>query len=193
MSPEVGLNSNGTIDLLKKLISTEKDNNGKAKESYEVYTSINLAQIDSRDLGILLVPNKQKNIIGSRVFDFSARGFPYGSFIAVNFTRSKIACTVDETNFVVMPMAFAISPKLFKNRTVASVGMIATDSTGGENQIVSTKVVFNQSMRTLYFVIPSEGVNKYDVRCIIDIDSTPAKSSEIKAPADDIKDKPAKS
>jgi hypothetical protein len=71
--------------------------------------------------------------------------------------------------------------------------MIATDSTGGENQIVSTKVVFNQSMRTLYFVIPSEGVNKYDVRCIIDIDSTPAKSSEIKAPADDTKDKPAKS
>jgi hypothetical protein len=193
MSPSIGINGEDKVDLLRKLISEEKDNNGRPKESYEVYASINLTQTESRDLGILLVPNKQKNIAGARVFDFSGRGFPYGSFIAVNFTKSKIACAVDDNNFVVMPGSFGRSPKLFTQRTVASVGMMATDPNGVENQIVSTKIVFNQTIRTLYFVIPSEGINKYDVRCIIDIDSTPAKSSDSNAAPKDPKDKPAKS
>lgn len=193
MSNEVGLNSNGNLDLLKKLVSNEKDNSGKPKESYEVYTSINLAQVDSHDLGILLVPNKQKNVVGSRVFDFSSRGFPYGSFIAVNFTRSKIACSVDESKFIVMPGGFAKSPKQFTSRTVASVGMTAADASGTENQIVSTKVVFNESMRTLYFIVPSDGVSKYDVKCIIDIDNTPAKSSDSGKSTDESKTKPSKS
>ena len=178
MSPSVGVNCEEKVDLLRKLISEEKDNNGRPKESYEVYASVNLTQTDSRDVGILLIPNKQKNIIGSRVFDFSARGFPYGSFIAVNFTRSKIACTIDDSNFVVMPGAFSRLAKLFTERTVSHVGMVATDSNGVENKIVSTKMVFNQNIRTLYFIIPSPSVSKYDVRCIMDIDSTPAKSTE---------------
>jgi hypothetical protein len=193
MSQEVGLNSNGTVDLLKKLVSTEKDNNGKPKESYEVYTSINLAQVESHDLGILLVPNRQKTAYGARVYDFSARGFPYGSFLAVNFTSSKIACTVEDSNFVVMPNSFAKSPKLFTARTIASIGMTATEPNGNENQIVSTKVVFNESMRTIYFVIPTQGINKYDVRCIIDIDSTPAKATDSKDNTEEPKTKPSKS
>jgi hypothetical protein len=193
MSQSVGVNCEEKVDLLRKLISEEKDNNGRPKESYEVYASINLPTAESRDLGILLVPNKQKNIAGARVFDFSARGFPYGSFIAVNFTGSKIACTVDGNNFVVLPRTLGRSPKLFSKRTVAHVGMVATDGNGQENQIVSTKVVFNESIRTLYFVIPTEGLNKYDVRCIIDIDSSSTKSSDSSNSSDESKDKPAKS
>lgn len=193
MSPALGLNCEEKVDLLRKLISEEKDNNGRPKESYEVYASINLPSAESRDLGILLVPNKQKNIAGARVFDFSNRGFPYGSFIAVNFTRSKIACNVDGNKFVVMPGAFGRSPKLFTERTVASVGMTATDGNGVESQIVSTKVVFNQMIRTLYFVVPTEDINNYDVRCIIDKDSSPAQSSDSNNSSDQSKDKPAKS
>jgi hypothetical protein len=193
MSPSVGVNCEEKVDLLRKLISEEKDNNGRPKESYEVYASVNLTQTDSRDVGILLIPNKQKNIIGSRVFDFSARGFPYGSFIAVNFTRSKIACTVDDSNFVVMPGSLSRLPKLFTERTVAYVSMAATDSNGVENKIVSTKMVFNQTVRTLYFIIPSPDVTKYDVRCIMDIDSTPAKSTESSStPSEDTTSKNSK-
>jgi len=193
MSPGVGVNCEEKVDLLRKLISEEKDNNGRPKESYEVYTSVNLTQTDSRDVGILLIPNKQKNIIGSRVFDFSARGFPYGSFIAVNFTRSKIACAVNDSNFVVMPGALSRLPKLFTERTVSYVGMVATDSNGVENKIVSTKMVFNQTVRTLYFIIPTMDANKYDVRCIMDIDSSPAKSSESSnTPSEDTTSKSSK-
>ena len=193
MSPGVGVNCEEKIDLLRKLISEEKDNTGRPKESYEVYATINLTQTESRDLGILLVPNKQKNIAGARVFDFSARGFPYGSFIAVNYTRSKIACTVNDSNFVAMPGALSRLPKLFTERTVSYVGMVATDSNGVENKIVSTKMVFNQTVRTLYFIIPTIDANKYDVRCIMDIDSTPAKSSESSStPSEDTTSKSSK-
>ena len=193
MSPSVGVNCEEKVDLLRKLISEEKDNNGRPKESYEVYTSVNLTQIDSHDLGILLIPNKQNNIVGSRVFDFSARGFPYGSFIAVNVTRSKVACTIDDSNFVVLPGAFGRLAKLFTERTVAHVGMVATDSNGVENKIVSTKMVFNENVRTLYFIIPSPGISKYDVRCIMDIDSTPAKSVDsTSTPSEDTNSKNSK-
>ena len=193
MSNEVSLNSEGSVDLLRKLISEEKDKNGRPKESYEVYASINLSQVDSRDLGILLAPNKQKNVAGARVFDFSSRGFPYGSFIVVNLTRSKIACSVDSNNFVVTPNSFARSPKLFTQRTVASVGITAMDPNGIESRIVSTKAVFNHLSRTLYFIIPREGPNKYDVRCIIDVNSNGSKSSDSNNSSDPSKDKPAKS
>jgi hypothetical protein len=194
MSQEVGLNSNGTVELLRKLISTEKDNSGKPKESYEIYASINLAQVESHDLGILLIPNKQKTAYGARVYDFSARGFPYGSFLAVNFTGSKIACTVDESNFVVTSNGFGRSSKLFTTRTVASVGMTATEPNGTEEQIVSTKVVFNETMRAIYFVVPSPGgTSKYDVRCIIDIDNSPAKSTDSKDNSEESKSKNSKS
>ena len=193
MSPGVGVNCEEKVDLLRKLISEEKDNNGRPKESYEVYATINLTQTESHDIGILLFPNKQKNIAGARVFDFSARGFPYGSFIAVNFTRSKIACTVNDSNFVVMPGALSRLPKLFTERTVSYVGMVATDSNGVENKIVSTKMVFNENIRTLYFIIPSSDIGKYDVRCIMDIDTTPAKSSESSStPSEDTTSKSTK-
>jgi hypothetical protein len=193
MSPGVGVNCEEKVDLLRKLISEEKDNTGRPKESYEVYATINLTQTESHDIGILLFPNKQKNIAGARVFDFSARGFPYGSFIAVNFTRSKIACTVNDSNFVVMPGALSRLPKLFTERTVSYVGMVATDSNGVENKIVSTKMVFNENIRTLYFIIPSSDIGKYDVRCIMDIDTTPAKSSDsTSTPSEDTTSKSTK-
>jgi len=193
MSPGVALNCEEKVDLLKKIISEEKDNNGRPKESYEIYSSINLTQTESRDVGILLVPNQQKNIAGARVFDFSARGFPYGSFIAVNFTRSKIACAIDENNFVVMPGGFGKSPKLFTKRTIAEIGIKATEPNGTEEQIVSTKIVFSESMRTIYFVVPTQGLNKYDIRCLMDIDTTPAKSSESSStPSEDTTSKSTK-
>jgi hypothetical protein len=191
MSPGVGVNCEEKVDLLRKLISEEKDNNGRPKESYEVYASVNLTQTDSRDVGILLIP--QKNAIGSRVFDFSARGFPYGSFIAVNLSTAKIACTLDDSNFLVPPRGFTRAPKLFTDRTVAYIGMVAADSNGTENKIVSTKMVFNQNIRTLYFIIPSLGPSKYDVRCIMDIDTTPAKSSDsTSTPSEDTTSKSTK-
>ena len=193
MSQSVGVNCEEKVDLLRKLISEEKDNNGRPKESYEVYASINLTQTESRDLGILLVPNKQKNIAGARVFDFSARGFPYGSFIVVNFTRnSKINCLIDDTKFSVIPGGFTVCPKVFTSRTVAHVDMTAINAEGLENKIVSTKAVFKQGMRTLYFIVelPQQATTQYDVRCIIDIDSNPSKSSEN---SDDLKGKSPKS
>jgi hypothetical protein len=197
MSTEVSLSTTeGNVDLLRKLISEEKDNNGRPKESYEVYSSINLAQVDSRELGILLVPNKQKNVAGARVFDFSTRGFPYGSFIIVNFTRgSKITCTVDDTKFSVTPGTFSVCPKIFTSRSIAYVDMTAIDANGLEDKIVSTKSVFKQGMRTLYFVIdsPQKNLSKYDVRCIIDIDLSPTKSSDSNNSSDQSKDKPVKS
>ena len=193
MSPEVGVNSNGTVELLKKLVSTEKDNTGKPKESYEIYASINLTQLESHELGILLIPTRQKNVVGSRVYDFSTRGFPFGSFITVNFTPAKITCMIDDNHFTVPPNGFTKSPKLFTERTIASIGMIASDPSGSEMQIASTKIVFNETMRTIYFVIPSNGVSKYDVRCIIDIDSNPTKSSDTKGNSDESKGKNSKS
>jgi len=193
MSPEVSYNGDDNVDLFRKLISKEKDNNGQPKESYEVYKSINLSQNSSRELGVLLVPNKQNNVVGARVFDFSTRGFPYGSFIVVNFTRnSKINCLIDDTKFSVIPGGFTVCPKVFTSRTVAHVDMTAINAEGLENKIVSTKAVFKQAMRTLYFIVelPQQATTQYDVRCIIDIDSNPSKSSEN---SEDLKGKSPKS
>jgi hypothetical protein len=92
-----------------------------------------------------------------------------------------------------MPLSFAKSPKNFTERTIASVGIVATESTGLDVLVASTKIVFNETMRTIYFVIPSDGINKYDVRCIIDIDTNPAKSSDSNGVSENTKGKNSKS
>ena len=175
MSPEIELNVKDSLKLLKKVPSTEKDSNGRPKDSYEIYSDINLSQTDSHNLGIILVPDKKRNVVGSRVFDFSSRGFPFGSLITVNFTRSNLSCMVDDTKFNIPSGGFSRLPKNFTERSVAFIGIKAIDKDGIENQIVSTKAVFTPYVRSIYFIVenPPNSVNAYDVRCMVDVNKKP--------------------
>ncbi len=175
MSPEIELNVKDSLKLLKKVPSTEKDNNGRPKDSYEIYSDINLSQTDSHNLGIILIPNKKRNVVGSRVFDFSPRGFPFGSLITVNFTQSNISCIVDDTKFNIPSGGFSRLPKNFTERSVAFIGIKAINRDGIENQIVSTKAVFTPYVRSIYFIVenPPNSVNAYDVRCMVDVNKKP--------------------
>jgi len=175
MSPEIELNVKDSLKLLKKVPSTEKDSNGRPKDSYEIYSDINLSQTDSHNLGIILVPDKKRNVVGSRVFDFSSRGFPFGSLITVNFTRSNLSCIVDDAKFNIPSGGFSRLPKNFTERSVAFIGIKAIDKDGIENQIVSTKAVFTPYVRSIYFIVenPPNSVNAYDVRCMVDVNKKP--------------------
>ena len=175
MSPEIEVNVKDNLKLLKKVPSAEKDSNGRPKDSYEIYSDINLSQTDSHNLGIILVPDKKRNVVGSRVFDFSSRGFPFGSLITVNFTRSNLSCMVDDTKFNIPSGGFSRLPKNFTERSVAFIGIKAIDKDGIENQIVSTKAVFTPYVRSIYFIVenPPNSVNAYDVRCMVDVNKNP--------------------
>jgi len=175
MSPEIELNVKDSLKLLKKTPTTEKDNNGRPKDSYEIYSEINLSQIDSHNLGIILIPDKKRNVVGSRVFDFSPRGFPFGSLITVNFTRSNLSCIVDDAKFSIPSGGFSRLPKNFTERSVAFIGIKAINKDGIENQIVSTKAVFTPYIRTIYFIVenPPNSVHAYDVRCMVDVNKKP--------------------
>jgi hypothetical protein len=175
MSPEIELNVKDSLKLLKKVPSTEKDSNGRPKDSYETYSDINLSQTDSHNLGIILIPDKKRNVVGSRVFDFSPRGFPFGSLITVNFTRSNISCIVDDAKFNIPSGGFSRLPKNFTERSVAFIGIKAINKDGVENQIVSTKAVFTPYVRSIYFIVenPPNSVNAYDVRCMVDVNKKP--------------------
>lgn len=175
MSPEIEVNVKDSLKLLKKVPSTEKDNNGRPKDSYEIYSDINLSQTDSHNLGIILFPDKKKNVVGSRVFDFSPRGFPFGSLITVNFTRSNISCIVDDAKFNIPSGGFSRLPENFTERSVAFFGIKAINKDGIENQIVSTKAVFTPYIRSIYFIVenPPNSVDAYDVRCMVDVNKKP--------------------
>jgi len=175
MSPEIELNVKDSLKLLKKIPSTEKDNNGRPKDSYEIYSDINLSQTDSHNIGIILIPDKKRNVVGSRVFDFSPRGFPFGSLITVNFTRSNISCIVEDAKFNIPSGGFSRLPKNFTERSVAFIGIKAINKDGIENQIVSTKAVFTPYVRSIYFIVenPPNSVNAYDVRCMVDVSKNP--------------------
>lgn len=175
MSPEIELNVKDSLKLLKKVPSTEKDNNGRPKDSYEIYSDINLSQTDSHNLGIILIPDKKRNVVGSRVFDFSPRGFPFGSLITVNFTRSNISCIVDDAKFNIPSGGFSRLPKNFTERSVAFMSVKAINKDGIENQIVSTKAIFTPYVRSIYFIVenPPNSVDAYDVRCMVDVSKKP--------------------
>lgn len=160
--------------LLRKTLSAETDKTGKPKINWVPYATVVLAAKDT-DIGVLLIPNEKDDSCITRTFDFSLESFPFGTLKLVNFSRARIACSLDGVVFLTEPGLVGQCPKKFEERTAASIAVAALEADGQQRVLYSTKVILNKTFRTLFFIVEKEGKDddRYQSQCILDVNPYP--------------------
>jgi hypothetical protein len=160
--------------LLKKVPTGETEKDGKPKFTWVPYATIALSPTDT-DLGVLLIPNETDDSCITRTFDFGLEAFPYGTLKLVNFSRARIACSLDGAVFMTEPGQTGQCPKKFEERTTASIAVAALEADGQQRVLYSTKVILNKTFRTLFFIVEKNGTEdeRYQSQCILDVNPYP--------------------
>jgi hypothetical protein len=161
--------------LLKKVTTGETEKDGKPKFAWVPYATIALSPTDT-DMGVLLIPNEADDTCITRTFDFGLEAFPYGTLKLVNFSRARIACSLDGAVFMTEPGQTGQCPKKFEERTTASIAVAALEADGQQRVLYSTKVILNKTFRTLFFIIEKNGTaedERYQSQCILDVNPYP--------------------
>jgi hypothetical protein len=170
MSNPVKYKGQPTLELVRKVITTEIGKDGKPVVNYVPFLAINFEEIKSKEIAVLLFPNEAKGTCQFKLFDFSNEAFPAGSFYLINYSKAKVDCSVDGKAFSALPGQKTQCPTTFNERTVAYVTMGVTEPDGSKNLIVATKLIFSKYFRKLYFVTEKMGDEhkEYIVHCIDD-------------------------
>ncbi|NBV78433.1 MAG: hypothetical protein EBR62_01010 [Verrucomicrobia bacterium] len=160
--------------LLKKVTTGETEKDGKPKFGWVPYATIALNPTDT-DLGVLLLPNETDDTCFTKTFDFSLETFPYGTLKLVNFSRARIACSLEGSVFLTEPGQVGHCPKKFEERTTAAIAVAALEADGQQKVLYSTKVILNKTFRTLFFIVEKNGTEdeRYQTQCILDVNPYP--------------------
>jgi hypothetical protein len=156
--------------ILKKTITAEVDKAGKPITAWVPYCTIPVGENDT-DLAVLLFADESRGIAQTRVFDFSAEAFPYGSVQLINFTSAKIAMAIDGTTVVANSRSMARFPKVFNRLSVSTFKMAAAEANGEQKLLRSTTMIFKPTARILLFAVEIPGAEedgKYHTELIID-------------------------
>jgi hypothetical protein len=174
LSHPIDYHGDPAVVLLKKVPTGERAKDGRPKFGWVPYATITLAPTDT-DLGVLLVPSEADESCLSRTFDFSPESFPYGTVKFVNFTRARIACSLDGSVVVTEPGQTGRCPGRFAERTSAAIAVVALEADGRHRTLYSTKIILNQTFRTLIFILETDGNDdeRYHSRCILDVNPYP--------------------
>ena len=170
MSNSVKYKGNHTAEVVRKVTSTEVGKDGKPLVTYVPFLSINLEEVKSKEIAVLLFPNEAKGTCQYKLFDFSNEAFPAGSFYLINYSKAKLDCSVDGKDFGVLPGQKTQCPTIFSERTSAYVSIGVSEPDGNKNLILSTKLIFSKYFRRLYFVSENkiEDRKEYIIHCIDD-------------------------
>lgn len=173
LSSPIDYKGDATAVLLRKIATGETEKDGKPKVGWVPYASVTLAPTDT-DVGVLLIPKTDDSCI-MRSFDFGVEAFPYGTLQLVNFSRARIACSIDGAVFLAEPGQTARCPKKFEERTAAAIAVAALEADGQQRTLYSTKVILNKTFRTLFFIVEREGKEdeRYQSQCILDVNPYP--------------------
>ncbi|MEI6598378.1 MAG: hypothetical protein WCL22_04985 [bacterium] len=176
MSNIIKFKGQHTIELVRKVASSEVGKDGKPLVTYVPFLSINFEEIKSKEIAVLLFPNEAKGTCQYKLFDFSNEAFPGGSFFLINYSKAKLDCTVEDKTFSALPGQKTQCPTIFDERVAAYVAIGVTEPDGTKNLILSTKLIFSKYFRKLYFVTEKkeEDRKEYIIHCIDDASVLPA-------------------
>ena len=147
---------------------TETDAKGKTTttEKWLPYANLTIGETDT-ELLVLLIPSPSKPLATVRSFDISTAGFPYGSIMLLNYSKSKVGCLLDGKAFYADPGKRSRNPVPFTQRQVVNFRMGALDKEGALHQLVSSPMIVDGNARRIYFISETPGVED-DARFRID-------------------------
>jgi hypothetical protein len=143
------------------------DPNGKAGakpvETWVPFAGLTLAENDREALAILFATEGAKKIM-VRKFNINVEDFPFGGFDVLNFSKTRLVCSMGGKVFYAEPSGRSRSPLVMAKREVVNFFMGITDADGRQKLIYRAPLILHEKNRRLYFVLENpaaEPDNRY--------------------------------
>lgn len=161
------------LTLSRKTEGTGGD--GQPAAAYERILDVNLSSVNGKEIGVILIPNRVNGAIASRLLNFNAKDFPYGTISLINFSKIKAAVGINETKLVAAPEQ-KVQSSIFNSETEIELSVSGTGKEGERISICNAQVIIDNSLRLIYFLSEKtiEGETSYSVKSIHDSNPNPS-------------------
>jgi hypothetical protein len=177
MSFTAPINYTGEPPLVLTQKIEGKDSEGKPAITYEPAFSVELEKAGSKNVGVILFSDPKNGAVFQQFLNLSADAIPYGSFYLVNFSKAKIAASLNGSVIKAGPGQKANSTR-FNEQTSIELSVVGQKSDGEAVSITNSQIALDAETRILYFVGEKtlNGVTSYNVKTILDSNPNPAGS-----------------
>jgi hypothetical protein len=141
----------------------------KPVESWLPFATLSLAENDREALAIMFAAEGTQKVM-VRKFNINVEDFPFGGFDVLNFSKTRLLCSMGGKVFFAEPSGRSRSPVVMTKREVVNFFMGFTDADGRQKLIYRAPLILHEKNRRLYFVLENpaaEPENRYVAYTII--------------------------
>lgn len=130
----------------------------KPVEGWLPFAQFTLGDGDQETLAIMFATEGAKKAM-VRSFNIDAASFPFGGFDVLNFSKSRLLCSMGGKVFYAEPGKRVRSPLVIAKREVVNFFMGVTDADGVQKLIYRAPLILSEKNRRLYFVLDNPDPN----------------------------------
>ncbi|MBM3868394.1 MAG: hypothetical protein FJ384_05630 [Verrucomicrobia bacterium] len=142
------------VTVVRKTLVPNPNGKPDAKpvDGWLPYAQFTLGDGDQETLAIMFAAEgAQKAMV--RSFNIDAASFPFGGFDVLNFSKSRLLCSMGGKVFFAEPGKRVRSPLVIAKREVVNFFMGVTDADGVQKLIYRAPLILSEKNRRLYFVL----------------------------------------
>lgn len=128
----------------------------KPLETWVPFANLTLAENDREALVIMFASEGAQKVM-VRKFNINVEDFPFGGFDVLNFSKSRLLCSMGGKVFFAEPSGRSRSPLVMTKREVVNFFMGFTDADGRQKLIYRAPLILHEKNRRLYFVLENPG------------------------------------
>lgn len=130
--------------------------NGKPEappvEAWLPFVTFTVGANDQEALAILFSLEGSKKVM-ARTFNFNVENFPFGGFDVLNFSKTRLLCSMAGKVFYAEPTRRARSPVVISKREVVNFFMGVTEADGTQKLFYRAPLILSEKNRRLYFIL----------------------------------------
>jgi hypothetical protein len=159
------------VAIVRKAMLPDPSGKPGAKpiEGWVPFANFVLGENDRESLAIMFAQEGLQKV-RVRAFNFNVENFPFGCFEVLNFSKTRLLCSMGGKIFYAEPSGRSRSPLVMTKREVVNFFMGVTDADGRQKLIYRAPLILHEKNRRLYFVLenPAAGAaNGYIAYTII--------------------------
>lgn len=124
----------------------------KPVETWIPFANFTLAPDDREALAIMFAFESAQKVL-VRKFNINLENFPFGGFDVLNFSKSRLLCSMGGKVFYAEPSGRSRSPLVMAKREVVNFFMGVTEADGRQRLIYRAPLILHEKNRRLYFVL----------------------------------------
>ncbi len=142
------------VSVVRKAMLPDPSGKPGAKpiETWLPFTSFQIGEAETEVLAIMFAQEGLQKV-RTRAFDFDVANLPFGGCAILNFSKTRLLCSMGGKVFYAEAGQRARSPLVLNSREVVNFFMGITDADGAQKLIYRAPLVMNEKTRRLYFVL----------------------------------------